>query len=78
MDNRYIRNMNMLSLGENESLKDFKVCVIGCGGLGGYNIEFLARLRIGTITAVDGDSFEVSNLNRQILSNETVLGQKKQ
>lgn len=74
---RYSRNMNMLSQEENEKLKSFKVCVVGCGGLGGYIIELLGRLGIGHITAVDGDVFEVSNLNRQILSDETVLGKSK-
>lgn len=75
--NRYIRNMNMLTKEENERLKNFKVCVVGCGGLGGYIIEFLGRLGIGSITAVDGDVFDVTNLNRQILSDETVLGKSK-
>lgn len=65
---RYIKNMNMLSKEENERLKDFKVCVIGCGGLGGYIIEMLGRLGIGHITAVDGDKFDDTNLNRQLLS----------
>lgn len=77
MGNRYERNMNMLSPEENEKLKEFKVCVIGCGGLGGYVIEFLGRLGIGRITAVDGDAFEISNLNRQLLSTETVMGKSK-
>lgn len=52
---RYDRNMNMLSKEENEKLKDFRVCVLGCGGLGGYAIEMLGRLGIGYITAVDKD-----------------------
>lgn len=74
---RYIKNMNMLSKDENNALKNFKVCVIGCGGLGGYIIEYLGRLGIGYITAVDSDVFDESNLNRQILSDETVLGKSK-
>lgn len=65
---RYSRNVNTLSIEENESLKDFKVCVVGCGGLGGYIIEQLGRIGIGLITAVDGDVFDESNLNRQLLS----------
>ena len=77
MKNRYSRNMNTLSQEENESLKTFKVCVIGCGGLGGYVIELLGRLGIGTITAVDGDVFDETNLNRQLLSSEEVLGKSK-
>jgi len=69
--------MSALSAGENERLKEFKVCVIGCGGLGGYIIEFLGRLGVGSITAVDGDVFEESNLNRQLLSDENALGTSK-
>lgn len=74
---RYIKNMNMLSPDENERLKEFKVCVAGCGGLGGYIIEFLGRLGIGKITAVDGDYFDETNLNRQILSDAASLGNSK-
>lgn len=74
---RYSRNMLTLSAEENDLLKTFRVCVIGCGGLGGYVIEMLGRLGIGTITAVDGDVFEESNLNRQILSSVDSLGKSK-
>ncbi|HBT49287.1 MAG: Molybdopterin biosynthesis protein MoeB [Caldanaerobacter subterraneus] len=74
---RYDRNMNMLSKEENERLRSFKICVVGCGGIGGYVIEMLGRLGIGYITAVDRDVFEDSNLNRQILSNVEVLGKSK-
>lgn len=66
---RYVRNIETLSKEENDNLKNFKVCVVGCGGIGGYVIEMLGRIGIGSITAVDGDVFEESNLNRQILSN---------
>ncbi|MBC7088087.1 MAG: HesA/MoeB/ThiF family protein [Tissierellales bacterium] len=74
---RYLRNMQMLSMEENESLSKYKVCVIGCGGLGGYIIEMLARLGIGTISAVDGETFEETNLNRQLFSTMNNLGQNK-
>ena len=69
--------MNALSAEENGRLAEFKACVIGCGGLGGYVIEHLARLGLGHITAVDGDVFEESNLNRQLFSDETVIGKNK-
>lgn len=74
---RYTRNMNTLSQEENRSLKAFRVCVIGCGGLGGYVIEMLGRIGIGSITAVDYDKFDETNLNRQILANTTTLGRNK-
>ncbi len=74
---RYIRNLGMLTGEENKSLGSKKILVAGCGGLGGYLIELMARFGFGIITAVDGDVFEESNLNRQILSDETVLGLQK-
>lgn len=76
-EERYLRNMTLLSPEENDRLKTFRVCVIGCGGLGGYNIEMLGRLGVGQITAVDGDLFEPTNLNRQLLADETTLGHSK-
>lgn len=74
---RYSRNRITISEEENQILHDAKVCVVGCGGLGGYVIEMLARLGVGCITAIDGDVFEESNLNRQILSDAQNLGQSK-
>jgi len=74
---RYQRNMNAISPEENQRLRDFHVLVIGCGGLGGYIIEMLARLGIGTLTVVDGDVFDETNLNRQLLSSEENLGKSK-
>lgn len=77
MEHRYDRNRGTISAEENQQLLDSSVCVIGCGGLGGGVIEGLARLGVGHITAVDGDVFDVSNLNRQVLSNELVIGRPK-
>jgi molybdopterin-synthase adenylyltransferase len=74
---RYQRNMNALSPEENQRLKDFHVVVVGCGGLGGYIIEMLARLGIGALTVIDGDVFDETNLNRQLLSSEPNIGKPK-
>lgn len=77
MDGRYDRNMPALSPEECATLREKSVCIIGCGGLGGYVIEILARIGIGALTVIDGDVFDVSNLNRQLLSDESLLGTKK-
>lgn len=77
MDERYIRNFPALSEQEFETIRSKRVLVVGCGGLGGYIIEMLARLGVGAIRAVDGDCFEKSNLNRQLLSAPAVLGMAK-
>ena len=67
----------MLSREENRSLRKKRVAVVGCGGLGGYIIEQIARLGIGHITVIDGDVFDESNLNRQLLSTVDNIGQAK-
>lgn len=51
--------------------------VAGCGGLGGHIIELLARVGVGGILVVDGDVFDESNLNRQLLSETKLLGKSK-
>jgi len=74
---RYARNIHALSANDVLLLHTKKVCVIGCGGLGGYIIETLARLGVLHITAVDYDVFEESNLNRQLFSEERLIGSYK-
>jgi len=74
---RYIRNMQTLSIDDQISLLNAKVCIVGLGGLGGAVTELLARIGVGSLTLVDGDTFEDSNLNRQILSTEHLLSTPK-
>ncbi len=74
---RYTRNRMTISEEENKILLKSKVCVVGCGGLGGHVIEMLARLGVGHITAIDGDVFDITNLNRQILSDVDKIGKSK-
>jgi len=77
MDGRYLRNIPALSEEECALLRTKRIAVIGCGGLGGHLIELMARVGIGSIVAVDGDVFEPSNLNRQLLSEVPLLGVSK-
>ena len=76
-EERYDRNFNTLSLEEQKTLGASKVVVIGLGGLGGGVCEMMARVGVGHLTLIDGDSFEVSNLNRQLLSEEHLIGVPK-
>ncbi|XMB85964.1 HesA/MoeB/ThiF family protein [Mycoplasmatota bacterium WC44] len=77
MEKRYIKNMNMLSEDEIKSLHKAKICVIGCGGLGGFVIEGLIRLGFENLTVVDNDVFDKSNLNRQLFATESTLQNSK-
>ena len=77
MEARYLRNFDALTEEEFRALRAGRVLVVGCGGLGGHLIELLARLGVGSMTVVDGDVFEETNLNRQLLSTEALLGCSK-
>lgn len=77
MDERYIRNLGALTEEECLRLRGKKVFVAGCGGLGGHLTEMLLRLGVGAIVVADGDVFEASNLNRQLLSEPALLGVSK-
>lgn len=74
---RYLRNYDAISEAEQESLAINRVLVVGCGGLGGMVIECLARIGVGHLRVVDGDLFEASNLNRQILCSTMNLNRPK-
>jgi len=74
---RYLRNFNTISFADQIQLLLSTIAVIGCGGLGGNIIDMLARLGIGNIIVIDGDIFNESNLNRQLLCTENNIGKEK-
>jgi len=74
---RYARNMRTFSLQDQAVLLQSRVSVVGLGGLGGGVTEILARIGIGHLNLMDGDTFEDSNLNRQFLSTHKGLAAPK-
>lgn len=77
MEPRYARNIPALTDEECSLLREKRVLVVGCGGLGGHIIDQLTRIGIGHLRVVDGDVFEETNLNRQLLSQIPLLGTSK-
>lgn len=77
MEDRYLRNIPALTEAEQLLLRRKRVLIVGCGGIGGHLVDLLLRIGVGHIRVVDGDIFEVSNLNRQLLSGMPQLGQSK-
>ena len=77
MEPRYERNLPALTEEACQILRKKRVLVVGCGGLGGHIIDQLARIGVGFLRVVDGDVFEASNLNRQLLSSVPLLGVSK-
>lgn len=74
---RYQRNIGAITEEEQRELGKKRVLVVGCGGLGGFVVEGLARIGVGNIIAVDKDVFDHTNLNRQIFSSESKIGLDK-
>lgn len=60
-----------------EKLRNTTVLIVGLGGVGGYALESIVRSGIGKIIIVDNDIVDITNLNRQILSNTNNIGKNK-
>ncbi|VVT49260.1 uncharacterized protein SAPINGB_P002183 [Magnusiomyces paraingens] len=58
-------------------LKNASILIIGAGGLGCPAIAYLAGAGIGTLTIVDGDTVEASNLHRQVAHSTATVGEYK-
>ncbi|MED1565813.1 HesA/MoeB/ThiF family protein [Bacillus paramycoides] len=73
----FTRNIGVISVEEQEKLKNSRVTVVGAGGVGGITLIQLARMGVGSLHVIDQDIFETSNINRQMLSSISKLGQQK-
>lgn len=60
-----------------EKLRCTHVAVFGLGGVGGAAAEALARAGVGALTVIDGDVVDITNLNRQVISLTSNIGQYK-
>lgn len=74
---RYLKNLKALKPVEQKRICASKALVCGCGGLGGIIIHLLARAGVGYLRLVDGDTFALTNLNRQLLSETSNLAKSK-
>jgi sulfur-carrier protein adenylyltransferase/sulfurtransferase len=76
---RYNRHLILPEVGPagQAKLKQAKVLVVGAGGLGCPVLQYLAAAGVGTIGIVDGDSIDLTNLQRQIVYTTAEVGQSK-
>lgn len=76
---RYSRQLMLPDFDESAQLKlkQTKVLLIGCGGLGNAASQYLVSSGIGQLTLVDGDKVELSNLQRQVLFRDSDRGFNK-
>ena len=79
----YLIGMNMFERVESlleekiNKLKDKTILVLGIGGVGSYTVETLIRNPIKKIIIVDKDIIDITNLNRQLYTNQNNIGNKK-
>ena len=71
------KNIGVYTQEEQNRLYYGKVIILGLGGVGGAIAMLCVRSGIGSISGVDPDTFEVSNLNRQAFATIESLGQSK-
>lgn len=71
------RTQKLIGSEKVETLKKACVLIVGVGGVGGAVLEMLVRAGIGNITVVDGDCFDESNINRQLLALADNIGVPK-
>lgn len=76
---RYSRHIQLPQVGAEgqKKLKNAHLLIVGCGGLGAPVSLYLAAAGVGRISLVDGDSVELSNLQRQITFTESDIGKNK-
>ncbi len=77
MENQYTRSIAILGENAIKKLKNKRVAVFGVGGVGGYAVEALVRMGVGAIDLIDNDTFNVTNINRQLYATHKTLGQYK-
>lgn len=76
---RYARHLILKEIGGagQAALKAARVLVVGAGGIGSPVIQYLAAAGVGTLTLVDDDRVDLSNLQRQVIYGGDDLGRAK-
>jgi len=74
---QFIRNLGIMSEEDVAKLQRTKIAIAGCGCIGGFAAELLARMGIGRIALADPDTFDLSNINRQCAATHHTVGISK-
>lgn len=77
MMKQFNRTKKIIGIDNFTRIKNLSVLIVGIGGVGGSALEMLVRSGIENISIIDYDTFEESNLNRQILSLRNNINKNK-
>lgn len=73
----FTRTINLIGEENFEKLQKSHVMIFGCGGVGSYAVEAIARAGVGEITVIDSKTVGVSNINRQLVAYNSTVGKNK-
>ena len=71
------RLIKLIGINKFKEIQSKKVLLIGLGGVGSYSLESLVRNGFINITIVDFDKIDITNLNRQLITNQDNIGLNK-
>ena len=74
---QFSRNLGIMSQEEVQKLHQTTIAIAGCGCIGGFSAELLARMGVGTLVLADPDTFDISNINRQCAASHLTVGKSK-
>lgn len=76
---RYARHIVLDGVGGpgQQKLKQARVLVVGAGGLGNPVLQYLAAAGVGTLGVADDDTVALSDLQRQVIFDDTCIGRPK-
>ncbi len=77
MENQYTRTIAILGQEAINKLKKSHIAIFGVGGVGSYTVEALARAGVGKIDLIDNDTFNITNINRQLYATHKTIGKYK-
>ena len=74
---RFDRAARLFSEGGLHRLMHARVLVVGCGGVGSFAAEALARSGVGRLVLIDFDKVCITNTNRQLHAMKGTIGKRK-
>lgn len=78
MDKFWLERTELLIKDEGiKKLHKANILVVGLGGVGSFAAEFLARSGVGKMVIADGDTVDITNINRQLPALHSTIGQYK-
>lgn len=73
----YNRTEMLLGKSSVDKLKKANICICGVGGVGSYALEAICRLGVNSITVIDKDKVDPTNINRQLVASWYTVGMEK-